>query len=361
MAGGRSQRMRSTLGPMHKGLVPIVGISLLERNICALAAHGIRRIVVAINERESGMRDYVQNRGRSVVGSVGGSIECFEESEPLGTIGAAGQLWKYNPSEIVVANVDNLTTLNWKEMLAYHRRKMAGMTVAAHWQTIHSSLGELTVGQGNVIQYQEKPVRKVLISSGSYVLDAATCHLIPPRQRTDAPDLVRQLLDDQRTVAAFQHESPWIDINDAETIADAERLVARHFSEFECWHPAPQAERLHLLACCDQQVLAERHVAREGPAGWGLPEAAVEGDLEASAVTLGRRFGLGTDRPRYLGAYDDLDERLGSVTRRHIFLLQVSERTPISVPDGYAWIRFDEYRNTTGPMARATELLKMLR
>jgi NDP-sugar pyrophosphorylase family protein len=60
MAGGRSARMRTTLGPTHKALVPILGTSMLERNICAFVARGIRRIVVAINATETEIEDYVE-------------------------------------------------------------------------------------------------------------------------------------------------------------------------------------------------------------------------------------------------------------------------------------------------------------
>ena len=52
MAGGRSERMRATLPPDHKSLVRILGIPLLERNLCKLLAEGFRDIVVTMNACE---------------------------------------------------------------------------------------------------------------------------------------------------------------------------------------------------------------------------------------------------------------------------------------------------------------------
>jgi len=363
MAGGRSERMRSTFGPMHKGMVPILGVPLLERNICALVAKGIRRIIVAINEREIGMRNYVYNRAQRILGSVGGNIECFEEGCPLGTIGAAGRLSRHTYDQLLVTNVDNLTTLDWRQMLSCHRRRGAAMTVAAHWQPLQSPLGELTVEDGNVSQYNEKPVKKWLISSGSYVLEEATCHLIPSGQSTDAPELVKLLLDGLRPVAAFQHEYPWIDINDAESLAEGERLVALHCDEFECWHPWPQAERLHLLVCSGGHIFAERHMVGEALPEWDLPEGAVEGNLEASAARIWRKFEPGIGNLRFLGAYDDFDESSGSVTRRHIFLCVVPLPASMASSGEHLWIPLEHLAQDarmSSVMSRAVSLVKNL-
>ena len=51
MAGGRSERMRATLGCQHKALVRVLGVCMLERNICKLLSFGFREIVVAISSR----------------------------------------------------------------------------------------------------------------------------------------------------------------------------------------------------------------------------------------------------------------------------------------------------------------------
>ena len=43
MAGGCSLRMRASLGGRHKAMVEVLGVSMLERNIMALLAHGFTR------------------------------------------------------------------------------------------------------------------------------------------------------------------------------------------------------------------------------------------------------------------------------------------------------------------------------
>jgi NDP-sugar pyrophosphorylase family protein len=45
--------------------------------------------------------------------------------------------------------------------------------------------------------------------------------------------LANRLLAGGCRVAAFQHEAPWIDVNDSAAIARAEQLISRHKKAFE--------------------------------------------------------------------------------------------------------------------------------
>ena len=66
MAGGRSARMRASAGPAHKALVPVLGVSLLERNLCALLAEDFGRIAVAVSAEEPEVERCVLERGRAL-------------------------------------------------------------------------------------------------------------------------------------------------------------------------------------------------------------------------------------------------------------------------------------------------------
>jgi NDP-sugar pyrophosphorylase family protein len=79
MAGGRSERMRATLSPDHKSLVRVLGIPLLERNLCKLLAAGFRDIVVTMNASELAIERYVQARGLALATATNATIECFKE------------------------------------------------------------------------------------------------------------------------------------------------------------------------------------------------------------------------------------------------------------------------------------------
>jgi hypothetical protein len=140
-----------------------------------------------------------------------------------------------------------------------------------------------------------------------------------PGQRTDIPELVQLLLDSGKVVAAYEHQSAWIDINDAQLVKEAERLVARHLSDFECWHPSPDKSAIHLAITQDHQVLGIARQVHDVPTEWDLPQGAVDGQMETAAERMCCAVGLASAAPRLLGAYDDFDEEGGTVTRRYLF------------------------------------------
>lgn len=231
MAGGKSERMRASGDLCHKALRTVDGVSLIERNLCHVLSAGLDQIYVAVSANEPSLHDFVASRGRSLVEAAGGSIQCLVETSPKGTAGIACELASLD-SDVVVLNVDNLSSIDLAALVEHHQVEQAAMTIAVHQESFQVPLGEVVVDDGRIIDYREKPLYPVSISSGAYVLASRTCGWISPDVRTDIPDLIPMLKSRLETVAAFEHQSLWIDINDAQTLRRAEQLVRQHREEF---------------------------------------------------------------------------------------------------------------------------------
>ena len=214
MAGGRSARMRATMGPLHKALVPVAGVPLLERNLRAIEAEGFSDIVVAVSALERDIGEYVIRRGKNVL---------WEET-PLGTIGAA-RLAIGTADSLLIVNVDNLTSLSLRALVNFHDERKASMTIATHEEPFQIPFGELALTNELVDAYIEKPVKPIWISSGTYVLSRSACAMIPECRRVDVPELVAMLIAAGSQVVAFRHQSEWIDVNQADAISKAEKLL----------------------------------------------------------------------------------------------------------------------------------------
>jgi len=232
MAGGQSSRMRSEDDAEHKALRRVCGAPMIERNIAQMLAAGLRDIYVAVNASETSIQEFVAQRGQALVARADGKIQCLLEHEPLGTIGIAQKLGDLNQN-VLVQNVDNLTTLCFRSMVQQHQASEAAMTIATHVEGFTVPLGEVVIEQGQIVDYREKPIHPVNISSGAYVLAPGTCRLIQPAQRIDVPALIPMLREKQEKVLAFPHESAWIDVNDKATLLRAEQLIQQHKREFE--------------------------------------------------------------------------------------------------------------------------------
>jgi NDP-mannose synthase len=232
MAGGRGERLRASGSVTPKPLVPIRGVPLLEHNLLRLLCSGLRRVVVAVPSHTPEIAQFVRTRGQSLADTFGCNLRLFEETRPLGNIGAAAEL-DTGDSDLLVVYADNLTALDLNEMIGHHRGTGAAFTSAVHLEPFRIPYGEVQVEDGMIVAYLEKPERKILVSSGVFVLGPDAIAHVPRGQRTEVAGLVTRLLADGKRVAAFRHQAPWIDVNDSDAVARAEQLLANHADAFE--------------------------------------------------------------------------------------------------------------------------------
>jgi CTP:molybdopterin cytidylyltransferase MocA len=344
MLGGRSRRMRATRGPQHKMLAELLGVPIVERNIGYLLAAGFRELVAVTSAEEPEVQRFLESRGRALAAARRSRLEIVVETEPLGTIGALRQLAR--PGDVLfVMAADNLTALDPRRMVAHHRRTRAAMTVATHTYDLRCPFGEVQVAGGRIRGYREKPVRRVRISSALYVVDAEAAARIPVESRFDAPELVRLLLGKKRVVAAYVHDAPWIDVNDRDTLAEAERLVLRHPEAFELWRPGPDRETTWVVG-----RRAGRIAIRRVRGAWDLPE--LPGNLTDPAQVeraIERLYGA-VRGVAPLAVFDGLDVRARRSTRHHVYQAEI-DRLPRGC-GSYRWLALSSVPARAAPVLR---------
>ena len=231
MAGGRSTRMRASAGNEHKALVPILGVTMLERNLCQLLSAGFRDIAVAVSCVESALIQFVEQVGQPLASAVGANLKCVVEEIPLGTIGITRRLLEH-ADEVIVVNVDNLCSLDLNMLVEHHRQSGSAITVATHVEAFQIPFGEVEVSDGRIRRYLEKSVQPVQISSGIYVLSDICREFSPADEAFDVPSLINRLVAANHRVGAFSHQSVWIDVNDKSAVERAERLLRENGDAF---------------------------------------------------------------------------------------------------------------------------------
>jgi dTDP-glucose pyrophosphorylase len=335
MAGGESKRMRATLGNSHKSLIPVLGVTMLERNLCKLLSAGFHNIVVAVSEHEPEVALEVETRGRALADVSGATIECFKERQQLGTIGVARE-FKDRFDPLLVVNVDNLTALDMRALVAYHQSSRAALTVATHFEPLQIPFGEVNVSGGRLTRYTEKPVRQTCISSGTYVLGPSALNLIRSDRKTNVPELIDTLLQSGESIAAFQHKAPWIDVNDSIAVEKAERLVSDQFRDFEYWDRTPDCELSALILHSPSGILVERRAetALRYPGLWDLPGEQLGQNDYAPTDAIARKIKEQPNcrnlLPSFLTSFDDLDVSTGKLLRHHVFFVHIDQILPDS-------------------------------
>jgi NDP-sugar pyrophosphorylase family protein len=225
MAGGRSERMRAGGSGLHKGLRTVLGVPLIECNLRTLIWFGFTRLFVAVNRQEEPLRRWVEGPGQLFAAAQKAKLELLIEDQPLGTIGATASLPR-DVQDVVIINVDNLTTLDLRAFARFHQDGQAAATIASHDQAFPMPFGMLELEGKRVTAYREKPKLPVTISSGLYMLNRRAIDRVQAGVRLDLPGLVDRLILSNETVLAYRHQEPWIDVNDEAALAQAERLCA---------------------------------------------------------------------------------------------------------------------------------------
>jgi len=317
--------MRASLGGTHKALVKVLGVSMLERNLLTLLSHNVREIFLAIASVEKSLLAFARGRGHRVAHAAGAELKVFIEEHPLGTIGAARTV-KTASEDLLVVNVDNLTSLDLNALVEHHRVTKAALTVATHVEPFQVPFGQVSIENGEIVAYAEKPVIPVSLCSGIYVVSRTARLSIPSGKPIGAPQLVNILLHAKQKVSAFSHSSPWIDVNDSSSLEKAEELIMSNFEGFELWRQPASDETVTLCVFNGHRVALVQSPSRTVPKIARLPMEAVllrDDTPLRCAYRLRSAMGMpGVGEPHSLVSFDELDTRKRQRTRHHIFVAE---------------------------------------
>jgi NDP-mannose synthase len=236
MAGGQGVRMQASGPTCPKPLVPVGGVPLLEHNVHRLLQHGIRDIRVSVPRPPNPVSRMVTEELVHVVRALGAEIDLLVEPAPLGNIGSACLLADVN-EDVLVVYADNLTLIDLQSIVQRHRASTCTATIAVHPQPFRMPFGEVRLDGDTVRRYVEKPLWTPLVCSAVTVLTPDAVRTLPSDRPSGLSDLVNSLLSRGHRVGAVRHADPWIDVNDAAAVREAQTLIRRHQASFDRWLP----------------------------------------------------------------------------------------------------------------------------
>lgn len=207
LAGGKGTRLKPYTMLFPKPLVPIDDMPILEVVIRQLKFYGFSEVTMAVGHLAELLIAYFGDGSK-----YGLKIDYSKEDSPLGTVGPLALIPNLMDTFLVM-NGDVLTTLDYRDLLAYHRQKGAIATIAVHERCVKIDLGVIEANEENeVVGYIEKPLHNYRVSMGIYVFDPAILRYIQPGERLDFPDLVQLLLQNGEKVIGYPYDGYWLDI-----------------------------------------------------------------------------------------------------------------------------------------------------
>jgi NDP-sugar pyrophosphorylase family protein len=216
LAGGRGTRLAPYTSILPKPLMPVGEQSILEIVVDQLADCGARRVDLCVGYLAHLIRAVFDHRSRPDV-----TINYVYEEDALGTA-APLRLVDALDRTFIAMNGDVLTTLDYRDLLRYHRDQGNILTIATHNRSIKIDYGMLHLDlEARVQGFDEKPEIVSPVSMGIYVLEAAVLEYIPAGTTFDFPDLVQSLLEAGQRIGAYRYSGLWFDIGRADDYQQA--------------------------------------------------------------------------------------------------------------------------------------------
>lgn len=207
LAGGKGTRLAPYTKVIPKPLMPIGDMPILEVLLHQLKRAGVNEIVLTVGHMAELLRAFFQNGER-----LGIPIRYNYEQKPLGTAGPV-RLVEGLDNTFFVLNGDVLSTLDFADMLAFHRRSEAMVTIAMYNRPVKIDLGVLQLaGDHRIIGYIEKPTFDYHVSMGIYIFEPDALPYIPDGQYYDFPSLILNLISHGKKVVGYPFGGYWQDL-----------------------------------------------------------------------------------------------------------------------------------------------------
>jgi NDP-mannose synthase len=216
LAGGRGTRLAPYTSVLPKPLMPVGERSILEIVVGQLEAAGIVNVNFCVGYLAHLIQAVFDNRNAGDA-----TITYVREQDALGTA-APLRLVPGLDETFLVMNGDVLTTLDYAELVRFHRQQGNKVTIAAHKRSTKIDYGMLQLDLTQRVRgFREKPVIESPVSMGIYVMEPDVLDHIPDDEYFDFPDLIETLLDKGERVGAYRFDGIWFDIGRQEDYASA--------------------------------------------------------------------------------------------------------------------------------------------
>ena len=207
LAGGKGSRLAPYTKVIPKPLMPIGDMPILEVLLHQIKRAGVDEAVLSVGHMASLLRVFFQEGE-----NIGVRLRYSYEQAPLGTAGPLALVDGLEQTFLVM-NGDVLTTLDFSDLIEFHKRCGALVTIAMYNRQVKVDFGVLQLnGDNQVVDYIEKPTYDFQVSMGIYVLEPEVLQYIPVRQYFDFPDLILRLLKANKVVVGYPFNGYWQDL-----------------------------------------------------------------------------------------------------------------------------------------------------
>jgi len=223
LAGGKGTRLKPYTTVFPKPLMPIGDKPILEIIIRQLKSQGLKDIIITVGHLGELIMNFFGDGSK-----LGVNIKYSKEDQPLGTAGGLGLIKEELTDTFLMINGDTLTTLNFSDLINYHKGNGAIATIALKKREVYIDFGIVELHSVDIIKrYIEKPTLNYLVSMGVYIFEPRVLEYIKVAERLDFPSLIKTLIANGEIVKGFTFDGYWLDIGRPEDYEKANEEIEK--------------------------------------------------------------------------------------------------------------------------------------
>jgi len=207
LAGGRGSRLAPYTTVFPKPLLPVGDRPILDVILRQLAEAGFDRVTLAVGYKFELLMAYFGDGSQ-----YGLELDYSREAGALGTAGPLLLVRDFEDPTLVM-NGDILCSIDFEELIGYHKRNGGVATIATFSRRINVDFGVIEMDNAHQLTaYREKPTHEYKVSMGIYVFSPVVLNSIPAERHFDFPDLVQALLGVGKPVNCYPFDGFWLDV-----------------------------------------------------------------------------------------------------------------------------------------------------
>ena len=246
LAGGRGSRLHELTNRVAKPAVSYGGkYRIVDFPLSNCANSGVDIVGVLTQYESVLLNSYVAAGGRWGLDARESGVFVLPPREKAdadldvyrGTADAISQnidfIDKYSPEYLLVLSGDHIYKMDYDKMLDYHKEMNADATIAVIEVPMKeaSRFGIMnTDGTGRIVEFEEKPEhpKSNLASMGIYIFNWKLLRKMlladikdPDSHHDFGKDIIPQLLNDNKTLAAYKFKGYWKDVGTIDSLWEA--------------------------------------------------------------------------------------------------------------------------------------------
>ena len=246
LAGGRGSRLHELTNRVAKPAVSYGGkYRIVDFPLSNCANSGVDIVGVLTQYESVLLNSYVAAGGRWGLDARESGVFVLPPREKAdadldvyrGTADAISQnidfIDKYSPEYLLVLSGDHIYKMDYDKMLDYHKEMNADATIAVIEVPMKeaSRFGIMnTDGNGRIVEFEEKPEhpKSNLASMGIYIFNWKLLRKMlladmkdPDSHHDFGKDIIPQLLNDNKTLAAYKFKGYWKDVGTIDSLWEA--------------------------------------------------------------------------------------------------------------------------------------------